>query len=1008
MKYLVWLLLALGICIDAYPQLVTPVYRSYGLVDGLGSENIGDLLQDKDGFLWIATDAGVYKFDGEEFLLVSKTPTSRFVSAPDQKIWVNSGRTLTYLLDQGIAEHPMIEQIQQLAKGTLFHSIYPDSLGNVWFTIANIVVPSDPHKRLTTLYQLTPDTLLVHDFRQDPDARIIGDTCYWKLIEGQPVYTGRFRTQAIIPDRKQVFGPQVFDLGSMKGKINKMIRLQDGSYLVSTTSTLIHLDDSLVHYFGAHVLPMNHMILDIYEDREGTVWLSTFGGAYAIDNYNFRDVEKYRHFLPDKTITSTLQTEDGSYWFGTKHEGLIQMASASTLWIRWENERRKSVISHLVRDGDRIWVSSGDGYIYTMDSSMQMIQHPAPQTKGGGALVKVGDRIFSSFRWLLSETGYERISQFKGEPSPFKYYFHGLYPRNAHQVWAISQPFGIFLLDLDKQEIVYDSRKWGFSGSARTFVTDPDSIPWAIKDGDVYRMQDSAFQHPYVDYPGLASLDSSWYFTGIRITKAGTLILSSPDSGQAILHQHGIQILRPGKDYAGHSSSKVSIEDEASIWILNNQAFSHFVFDSLSQGFVNESSFSPGFSFPLGSEFYAAFYLDGKIWIFTSKGLVQFDPQHLSADNFSAPPTFITSLETNDSLYFTKRPIKFLHTGNTVFLNFRTVSFHQTQKDTIRYRLSGVDNKWQYTTDRKVQYTNLAPDTYTFEIESKDGYGVYQNQDTHLTFEIVPRLTQQIWFKVVMGLLGLLTLLAIGYGILRYQNQQSRHRSVVAELKYQTLINQMSPHFIFNAMNSIAYLVQSEQTSRAGQYLNRFAGLLRGVLEHAQQNFIPLAEELEHVRQYLSMEQLQMGDGLQFEVETEPDLAIFDLYIPPMLLQPIIENAINHGISPKGAGEILVHVLDIDNKIIIAIRDDGIGRTAAKTIQKSYVSKKEKSIGLKNTTDRITNINRMYGLDIQMWTEDLMEQGEVAGTQVEFSFPKLQQIPSLVNPHPDRTQPLSS
>ena len=998
-------LLCLACCSSSFAQLKTPVYRNFTLEDGMVANNVQDIAQDEEGYLWISSMKGIMKFDGKEFMLANpqKIWFRQLLPSSDQKMWFTAGQTLSYFEGNEIAKHPMMETIQPLVKGTFFQTLHATNNGDIWFSISNLKTVLDPLKRFTTLYQLTPDTLLTHDLAEDPNAHRLGPTSFWKNIEGVILHTGKSRHGIIQPEKRKVLGAHPHDPGVFEGSVTNMIRLQDGSYLATGANNLMHFDDSVTYFYGQHFFPKSHMIIDLFEDRDGTVWLSTYKGVYCIENQQFSNLDAYKHFLPNQTVTCTFQGKDGMYWFGTSSGGLFQMESRETAWIRWKEGGKKNLVRSILPDGDRIWLSSLDGHLYIMDSTLQLKQHPAPPSGSGTAILKVDDKIVTGHRWLISENGVEFLKSFEGETKvkgigSNTHFFNRL--TNANEpgtFWFSNNASGFFKVDLTQRKLIYDSRDYNYEQGVYDMITGPDNRLWAIHKWDVWRLEDSILQHPYDLYPGLEELDSAWRFHLIRFTEDGKLILTSRDSGIAVFHNKHLQLLRPGKEFRRSEMgvSNPSIENDTSFWIFNSNSFDRFGFDTEQQRFLLRQSLSPGFSSPLSSEFSGAMLHNGRILAVTNKGLVHFDPDKLVEKNQSFPPVYITSIETIDSVYSTKSSVKLPHDQNKLILQYRVVSFLDLDQLNFRYRLSGVDEDWQYSKDNRIRYTNLTPGKYVFEVESSNGKGIFQDQSTCYSFEIVPHFTQTLGFRISMLLLSVLVLLGLIYGIIRYISQQNRNQRVMTELKYQALISQMSPHFIFNAMNSISYLIKSEQSQLATRYLSRFAGLLRGVIENAKHSFVPLAEEVEHIRQYLEIEQLQMGDALQFEVEVDPDLPLFDLYIPPMLLQPAIENAINHGITPRGSGEVLIHLVDAEDSVMVAIRDNGIGREAAKAYQKTYISKKRSSIGVQNTAERIRNLNQLYHLQIQMWTDDLEEQGTPAGTQVEFRFPKLTQIPHV-------------
>jgi tetratricopeptide (TPR) repeat protein len=203
------------------------------------------------------------------------------------------------------------------------------------------------------------------------------------------------------------------------------------------------------------------------------------------------------------------------------------------------------------------------------------------------------------------------------------------------------------------------------------------------------------------------------------------------------------------------------------------------------------------------------------------------------------------------------------------------------------------------------------------------------------------------------------------------------------ELEMQALRAQMNPHFIFNCLNSINRFIFKNETKEASDYLTRFSRLIRMVLLHSQKKLVPLEDELEMLKLYLDMERLRFKNAFDYHITTTNDIENSSVFIPPLLLQPFCENAIWHGLMHKeGPGHLNIE-LNEDNGILnCIITDDGVGREKAEEY-KSKSAEKEKSMGLKITTERLALLNREIGLQTFYEIEDLKdEKGDANGTKV--------------------------
>ena len=211
----------------------------------------------------------------------------------------------------------------------------------------------------------------------------------------------------------------------------------------------------------------------------------------------------------------------------------------------------------------------------------------------------------------------------------------------------------------------------------------------------------------------------------------------------------------------------------------------------------------------------------------------------------------------------------------------------------------------------------------------------------------------------------------------------------IAETEMAALRSQMNPHFIFNCLNSIQFFTAQNDAERASDYLTKFSRLIRLVLENSKSEKVTLANELETLRLYIEMEIMRFQQKVHYSIQVDPEIAIESIQIPPLLLQPFVENAIWHGLMHKEqGGTVRVRVQQPrDDLLHIEIRDDGVGRQKAAEY-KSKSATKQKSFGMKMTAERIDLINQLYHTRTRVEIIDLTdEQGQPAGTQVVVNIP---------------------
>lgn len=207
------------------------------------------------------------------------------------------------------------------------------------------------------------------------------------------------------------------------------------------------------------------------------------------------------------------------------------------------------------------------------------------------------------------------------------------------------------------------------------------------------------------------------------------------------------------------------------------------------------------------------------------------------------------------------------------------------------------------------------------------------------------------------------------------------------QLALKQLRTQMNPHFIFNALNSVNSFISSSDERAANRYLSDFSQLMRSVLENSEEDFIPLAKEIELLELYVKLEHFRFQDKFDYQVQVDPAIDVDRYVIPPMLLQPYVENAVWHGLRYKeDTGHLAIDfTLSQDDAVVVTIKDDGIGRERSKAM-KTENQKKQQSKGMGNIKRRIAILNKMYKDKVDVAIADVAEDG--TGTCVTLTIKK--------------------
>lgn len=333
--------------------------------------------------------------------------------------------------------------------------------------------------------------------------------------------------------------------------------------------------------------------------------------------------------------------------------------------------------------------------------------------------------------------------------------------------------------------------------------------------------------------------------------------------------------------------------------------------------------------------------------------------------------------------------------GNENTLGFTCTwpSFINTGAVRYRFRLEGYDNQWiDNGQSRKVQYTNLKPGRYIFYVAaSNDGKNWITGTNSLPIIVKVP-FYRSLWF-VMLAIAMLLAVTGFFYSIrIRQIKRESKLKTEfnrqLAENEMIALRAQMNPHFMFNSLNSIKNYILKENTTAASRYLTKFSQLMRAILKNSRHKLISLEDELYALRLYVEMESMRFNNEFEYEIKIDPLINVSAVFIPPLLIQPYVENAIWHGLMLKDGNRILLMQIHLKDDILqIVIEDNGVGRQQS-ALMKAAGNGQHKSFGMKITKDRIGLINRTLGIQAEVEVEDLAdENGNANGTRVIVNVP---------------------
>lgn len=316
----------------------------------------------------------------------------------------------------------------------------------------------------------------------------------------------------------------------------------------------------------------------------------------------------------------------------------------------------------------------------------------------------------------------------------------------------------------------------------------------------------------------------------------------------------------------------------------------------------------------------------------------------------------ISEMETRSTRY------EFGYKENNIKIDFSAYIIGKSMvSPTYSYALlksGSKDTEWLSTNLTSLQFTNLDPGNYSFIVKAQSRYGGFGLMSKY-DFRIIPHFTQTFWFKIFIGLVLLGIVFIIFYLRLSNVRNKSKLKQTIKTAQLESLRNQMNPHFIFNALNSVQNLIYANKNEEAGDFLGKISRMFRDALEFSRNSTIPLSVELEFIKRYLEIEKLRFPNKLAYSFFVSPEIENnMDAYeIPPLLMQPLIENSVKHGLKNiSSIGTISISVIRNGDFIVYTMEDDCGG--FSENLSTTHTSR-----GLSIIRDRINILNQIESQD---------------------------------------------
>ncbi len=927
-----------------------PAYFKLGENEFSGVQ-IYDVIQDNKLNYWFATDQGFYKYDNYKFQLIECNEMKGFSAFG----FVKDGNGIIYCYNL----NNQIIKIEN-SKCSVYYEIKEDERSN------NVSLAVSEDNQLIVLAK----TSLVFNKQHQPikfktsHAGYFGNS--FKTKNGTLISHLSERDSFLIFEKKQL---KFITINNGTGKFAGLLdffRIDGQAYAISTrdkktyelnenTFELSELpkndlidEKEILRFYSANnelwlantvagirrlknpnkqllseKLYSTHFISDVFEDAEGNILLSTFNnGVLVIPNLEIPDVLEN---LGSKEIISIHHDNDIG----------IVMGSLKGELLNYEN----NVSTSLSTDGSKPLQAlfGWDNYRYILFDDR---------------LIKAYDKITKQTFTLFESSLKDAI-------------------RVNDNTLYLALNVGVCKLQIEKENKFNITHINSLRTRANSIEAEPNTtnIYVATSDGlKILKPNDQTEKVTFKGEPVFANdlssdkktLYASTKKTGVLLFENGKITKQiNPKINGATIEIYKL-IVHEGKIYTNSSQGFVVLDMQGNVLVRLNMTY----------GFSTNKIFD----FEI---------IKNCLWISHSKGVQKIKLSLLERKE-EKPLIHISSIEVNDSLINNTKEEGIFDDDKRKF-NFTISSPTLKNKENIKYhhKLIGYDNEWITSnfSENKITYNALAPGTYSFIVKAEN-QGVFSDVVT-FSFQIKHPFYMRWWFISLSVILFLLLVYMIYRRQLNVQRKKSEQINELNASKLTAIQSQMNPHFIFNSLNSVQDLILKGDVEHSYKYITTFSNLVRRTLNYSEKDFIDFEQEIKLLELYLSLEKLRFKKNFNYEIIYKD---IEDIMLPPLLVQPFIENALVHGLLHKDGAKNLKITFELKELLICTVEDNGIGREKAKAIKLRQRSEHESFSGraIKKRFEILSNVfDGAFGYEY----EDLTEDGEGIGTKVTLMIP---------------------
>lgn len=952
------LLLLLPLCLVAHGQ--DPYYTAINKSAGLPSNSVYDIFQDSKGFIWIAGDEGLSRYDGYEFrTYASNSQTSRAGNKIEEdmfgRIWYKNFDGYLYYV-----EHDTLKALRQ-----------DYLIGNTSYAIIK-----------DRIFTLSTKGVKVHDLRTmkliktiSMDLSSLGADLHYK--DHFYLSTKELLCVVSYDEAVQCYSGIVY--GIMAGSENGIVMSRKGRTETVADRVFCVVEDGKV--VRQVPVPSVSYIQGLnYCDNK--YWLYTPNGVWAYDTKG-NNINEGRPFFGSKNISSVMKDKDGNYWFGTLDEGILFVPDLNTRLTTAQGVT-PNVLLHV---NNALYLGTKDNGVYSFDIATNNFRKLYQGNVKHEIRYITADTVnklfmFTSQDFVIADA---RFKVLKESPNAIK------------DIASVDRKYcaitgsgltGLYRLREDGQSV------WDSMYAASTIDGRSDLIGTSRGKTIEYEPVNNAI------YTG--SNKGFFKITPHSITEIKTANGSPVYAQKLMVYKGHVYFITPQNTLGVLQGNDIAVpvvlgEGNEHVYMVRTAGDNLYVLTSAGIRMLDTNSGKfvllhtrPGIR---SEEINDLEMMQDKLVLASDRGIIVIDQRNFYPDT-AVPGFIINRVSVNGVATDASHLTDLAYKENDIEVSYSILSFSTGSRFVLQYKLNKGNWTNAVNTTRSLKLASLSPGAYelSFRLRSETGRICGQNV---LLFSIRKPFWTEWWFwTACFGCVA-----TAGFAYYKWQTSilKKKNALIVEKMELEKNLRnsmltsiraQMNPHFFYNALNTIQSFIFSDEKRNASTYLVKLSRLTRMILEMSEKEAISLDEETEALKLYLELEKMRFNNDFNYEISIGNDVDVELIKIPSMIVQPYVENAVKHGLlHKKGNKHLLIDFRKNNGNLCVTIDDNGIGRAKAEDMKKV---KKEKHLSFATDANskRIELLNKERSKTIGIvYVDKVDEDCAAAGTTVIISIP---------------------